>query len=97
MNKTAFCCFLVGVLLPAFVAESSAQSHFLRFSLGEAYTGECPPQKNKDIIRSVGSSTSAGLGYRYSKRHFLLDVGLGAAYYCFIIKTRSVCADNRRC
>ncbi len=97
MNKTAFCCFLVGVLLPAFVAESSAQSHFVRFSLDEAYIGEYPPRENKDIIRSAGSLTSVGLGYRYSKHHFLLDVGLGAAYSCFIIETRSVCADNRRC
>lgn len=80
MNKTAFYCFLAGVLLSAFVVESSAQSHFVRFSLDEAYTGEYPPQKNNDIVRSTGSSTSIGLGYRYAKRHFLFDVGLGAAY-----------------
>lgn len=80
MNKTAFYCFFAGVLLSAFVVESSAQSHFVRFSLDEAYTGEYPPHKNKDIVRSAGSSTSMGLGYRYARRHFLFDVGLGAAY-----------------
>lgn len=43
MNKTAFCCFLVGVLLSALAVESVAQSHFVRFSLDEAYIGEYPP------------------------------------------------------
>ncbi len=43
MNKTAFCCFLVGVLLSALAVECSAQSHFVRFSLDEAYIGEYPP------------------------------------------------------
>lgn len=43
MNKTVFCCFLVGVLLSALAVECSAQSHFVRFSLDEAYVGEYPP------------------------------------------------------
>ena len=43
MNKTIFCCFLVGVLLSALAVECSAQSHFVRFSLDEAYIGEYPP------------------------------------------------------
>lgn len=80
MNKTVFCCFLVGVLLSALAVECSAQSHFVRFSLDEAYIGEYPPQGNRDILRSAGSSTSVGFGYRYSRRHFLLDVGLSTAY-----------------
>lgn len=54
MNKTIFCCFLVGVLLSALAVECSAQSHFVRFSLDEAYIGEYPPQENRDILRSVG-------------------------------------------
>lgn len=54
MNKTVFCCFLVGVLLSALAVECSAQSHFVRFSLDEAYIGEYPPRWNKDIIRSAG-------------------------------------------
>lgn len=45
MNKTVFCCFLVGVLLSALAVECSAQSHFVRFSLDEAYIGEYPPRK----------------------------------------------------
>lgn len=45
MNKTAFCCFLVGVLLSALAVESVAQSHFVHFSLDEAYIGEYPPRK----------------------------------------------------
>lgn len=45
MNKTIFCCFLVGVLLSALAVECSAQSHFVRFSLDETYIGEYPPRK----------------------------------------------------
>lgn len=96
MNKTVFCCFLVGVLLSALAVECSAQSHFVRFSLDEAYIGEYPPQENRDILRSVGSSTSAGFGYRYSRRHFLLDVGSCMACTCLMIEIRSVCS-GRRC
>ena len=80
MNKTVFCCFLVGVLLSALAVECSAQSHFVRFSLDEAYIGEYPPQENRDILRSVGSSTSVGFGYRYSRRHFLLYPCNGRAW-----------------
>ena len=45
MNKTVFCCFLVSVLLSALAVECSAQSHFVRFSLDEAYIGEYPPRE----------------------------------------------------
>lgn len=96
MNKTAFCCFLVGVLLSALAVESVAQSHFVRFSLDEAYIGEYPPRWNKDIIRSAGVLSSIGLGYRYSKHHFLLDVGRGMVYFCFIIRTCRFCL-SRKC
>lgn len=95
MNKTVFCCFLVGVLLSALAVECSAQSHFVRFSLDEAYR-RIPPQGNRDILRSVGSSTSVGFGYRYSRRHFLLDVGSCMACTCLMIEIRSVCS-GRRC
>ena len=96
MNKTVFYCFLVGVLLSALAVECSAQSHFVRFSLDEAYIGEYPPQGNRDILRSVGSSASVGFGYRYSRRHFLLDVGSCMACACLMIEIRSVCS-GRRC
>lgn len=96
MNKTVFCCFLVGVLLSALAVECSTQSHFVRFFLDEAYVGEYPPQENRDILRSVGVLSSIGLGYRYSRRHFLLDVGSCMACACLMIEIRSVCS-GRRC
>lgn len=54
MNKTAFCCFLVGVLLSALAVECSAQSHFVRFSLDEAYIGEYPPDGIKTLFAPPG-------------------------------------------
>lgn len=85
MNKTAFYGFLAGILLSAFVVESSAQSHFVRFSAGKAYTGEYPPGGCKDIIRSFNSSY-----FCYLKHPFLLKVGF--AFAClFFVDIRSVC------
>lgn len=96
MNKTVFCCFLVGVLLSALAVECSAQSHFVRFSLDEAYIGEYPPRKigvffalSGFYLRLVWVTVILGV------TSFWMG-GSCMACACLMIEIRSVCS-GRRC
>lgn len=87
MNKTIFCCFLVGVLLSALAVECSAQSHFVRFSLDEAYIGEYPPQENRDILRSVGGFIFDWFGLPLFQAPF--PFGCGVLYGVYLFNDRN--------
>lgn len=79
---------LVGLLLTANLY-ADPPSHFVRASIDGGVTAEFSPSQWKNetnanygqrLEGSVGGAGSFGLGYRYSKDGFLLDVGVGVGY-----------------
>lgn len=79
MKKTTLFCIVSGLLLTLLSAESRAQSHFVRFSLSEALTGEYPPRENNDILRLCYSSNSVNFSL-IVKPHLFADLRLMCSF-----------------